>query len=106
MAPEIDIAALRAAHADGAVVVDVREPFEYADAHVPGARLVPLGQIPHHADELPKDEPVYVICASGNRSLTAAAYLRRAGVDARSVAGGTSAWQRAGLPVAEGSRAA
>jgi rhodanese-related sulfurtransferase len=48
--------------------------------------------------------PVYVICASGNRSLAAADYLIRTGIDARSVAGGTAAWQRAGLPVVRGTR--
>ena len=106
MAPEVDIPAFSAAHADGAAVIDVRESFEYATGHVPGATLVPLGQVPQRVDDLPRDERVYVICATGNRSLTAAEYLRRAGVDAVSVAGGTTAWERDGRPVARGSRAA
>jgi len=88
------------------MVIDVREPFEYVNGHVPGAALVPMGQLPARTGDLPRDLPVYVICASGNRSLTAADYLARAGVDAWSVAGGTGAWTRAGHPVIRGIRAA
>lgn len=106
MTPEIDIPAFGAAHADGAVVIDVRESFEYAMGHVPGATLVPLSRLPGRVGELPRDEPVYVICATGNRSLHAADHLRRAGIDAISVAGGTTAWERLGHPLARGSRAA
>ncbi len=91
------------AHAGGAVVIDVREPFEYITGHVPGARLVPLSQIAAVHAELPRDQRVYVICASGHRSLAAADFLARTGVDAVSVAGGTGAWARAGRPVARGS---
>ena len=103
---EVDLAAFVAAHRDGAVVIDVREPFEYVIGHVPGAALIPMGHLPARTTELPHDVPVYVICASGNRSLTAANYLARAGIDAWSVAGGTSAWARDGHPIARGKRAA
>lgn len=99
---EVDLTAFTAAHRDGAVVIDVREPFEYAAGHVPGAALVPLGQLQRHTAGLPRGVPVYVICASGNRSLAAAHDLTRAGVDAWSVAGGTGAWTRAGHPVLRG----
>jgi rhodanese-related sulfurtransferase len=102
---EVSIDQFTAARADGAFVVDVREPAEYVEGHVPGALLVPLGEIPARAGELPTDEPVYVICASGNRSLRAADYLERAGVDARSVQGGTKGWVGAGNPVVTGSHA-
>jgi rhodanese-related sulfurtransferase len=103
---EVDLTAFAAAHRDGAPVIDVREPFEYAAGHVPGATLVPLGQLPAYTADLPRDVPVYVICASGNRSLAAADYLTRGGIDAWSVAGGTGAWVRAGHPVVCGPRAA
>lgn len=99
---EVDLAAFAAAHAAGAVVVDVREPAEYADGHVPDARLIPLAHVPASLDDLPRDVPVYVVCSSGNRSLRAADFLARVGVDAWSVAGGTSAWARAGGPVVPG----
>ncbi|WP_327010696.1 rhodanese-like domain-containing protein [Dactylosporangium sp. NBC_01737] len=101
---EVDMTTFTAAHRGGAMVIDVREPAEYVAGHVPGARPVPMGQLPDRLAELPRTAPVYVICASGNRSLAAADYLARAGVDAWSVAGGTSAWIRAGHPVLRGTR--
>lgn len=105
MVPETDIQTFAAAHAAGALVVDVREPYEYAMGHVPGARLVPLRRVHAHLGDLPKGPPVYVICASGNRSLAAAGWMRGAGVEAVSVAGGTSAWAGQGRPLVRGARA-
>ncbi len=101
---EVDQATFAAAHQSGAVVIDVREPDEYVAGHVPGARLVPLARLPHQVEGLPLSEPVYVICASGNRSMAATNYLLQAGVDAYSVAGGTGAWSRTGKPVVYGPR--
>ncbi len=103
---EVDLATFAAARRDGATVIDVREPYEYLGGHVPGAELVPLGRLPGHVGGLPRGVPVYVICATGNRSLAAADFLARAGVDAWSVAGGTGAWARAGHPTVRGHRAA
>ena len=102
---EVPLSEFAAAHSDGAVVVDVREPGEYVDGHVPGATLVPMGQVPSRLQELPKDMPIYVICATGSRSLSTTGYLMRAGYDAFSVAGGTGAWARAGHPIVRGPRA-
>lgn len=102
MVPETDVGRFAAAHCQGAFVIDVREPIEYIDGHVPGARLVPMAQLPARVSEFPRGQRVYVICASGNRSYTAAALLRQAGVDAVSVAGGTAHWLRQGRPVARG----
>jgi thioredoxin len=99
---EVDVEELAAAHSAGAVVLDVREPGEYAAGRVPGARLVPLATVPQAVDQLPTDQPVYVICQSGRRSLEAAQFLTGKGVDARSVAGGTSAWVRSGRAVEKG----
>jgi rhodanese-related sulfurtransferase len=99
---EVDLATFANRHRDGAVVIDVREPFEYATGHVPGAESVPLGRLTARSGDLPRDVPVYLICATGKRSLTAAGLVRRAGIDAWSVAGGTAAWQRAGLPITRG----
>jgi rhodanese-related sulfurtransferase len=101
---EVDLATFAAAVADGAMVIDVREPYEYIAGHVSGARLIPLGQVANRVAELPKADPVYVICASGARSVSAADYLSRAGIDARSVVGGTGGWQRSGRPVVAGAR--
>lgn len=99
---EISIDQFLAATSAGAFVLDVREPAEYIRGHVPGAVLVPLGDVPARRGDLPKDRPVYVICASGNRSLTAAEYLARAGFEAYSVRGGTRSWAGAGHPVVTG----
>jgi rhodanese-related sulfurtransferase len=101
---EVDLAVFAAAHTTGAVVIDVREPEEYVAGHVPGARLMPLGRLAQHLAEVPAGQRVYVICASGNRSLVAANLLARAGVDAVSVAGGTGGWQRTGRSVTFGTR--
>ncbi|MEV0738461.1 rhodanese-like domain-containing protein [Streptomyces sp. NPDC050549] len=103
MAREVTQEAFAAAWADGALVVDVREADEYTAGHVPGARPMALRTVPGRCGELPTDRPVFVICASGNRSRTAADLMTSRGIDACSVAGGTSAWARAGRPVAAGS---
>jgi rhodanese-related sulfurtransferase len=103
--PEIDVAAFAAAHADGAVVIDVREPYEYVSGHVPRAQLIPMAHVHASLHALPTDEPVYVICQSGNRSLTAGSWLRTAGIDAVSVAGGTGEWLRQGRPIVRGAHA-
>ncbi len=105
MVPEIDLSAFAAARADGAVVIDVRERHEYAGGHVPGARPVPLALVDTRARELPRNRPVFVICESGNRSAQAVGRLRREGVDAISVAGGTSAWAAQGRPLVSGPHA-
>lgn len=102
MVREVDVRAFAAAHRDGAVVVDVREPHEYASGHVPGATMIPMDFVHQQMRDLPRNEPVYVICASGNRSLTAASWMNSAGISAVSVSGGTSAWQSAGGPLVTG----
>ena len=99
--PEIDIEEFAAAR-DGGTVVDVREPREFVAGHVPGATLIPMGQLSSRLTELDKDSRVFVICASGNRSLAMTDLLRASGFDAVSVAGGTSGWARSGRPVEGG----
>ena len=100
--PEIDIDELDQRRASGAVVVDVRQPDEYEEGHVPGARLIPLAEVPERVGDVPTDGPVLVICGSGGRSLRAAEFLRTHGLDAVNVAGGTRAWVESGRPVARG----
>jgi rhodanese-related sulfurtransferase len=83
---------------DCPVVVDVREPWEYRQGHVPGAVLIPLGQLSARLNELDPQRPVAVICASGNRSQSAAALLGQKGFKTvYNVSGGTGAWQYSGL---------
>lgn len=86
-----------------ALMVDVREPAEWRTVRAAGARHLPLRDLGRHAAELPKDMPIYLICASGNRSRTAAGVLLAAGFASPvSVRGGMNAWIRAGLPVERG----
>lgn len=83
---------------DCPVVVDVREPWEYRQGHVPGAVLIPLGQLSSRLNELDPERPVAVICASGSRSQSAAALLGQKGFKAiYNVLGGTGAWMHSGL---------
>lgn len=100
---EIHVDDLQALIVDGALVVDVRMPDEYAEAHVPGALLVPLPELPERHGELPDADTVYVVCRSGARSLKACEFLVGTGRNAVNVAGGTLAWLEAGHPAATGS---
>ena len=99
---EIDIQKFASVLADGGNVIDVREPGEYVAGHVPGARLVPMGQLPSRLGELDRSRPLYVVCASGNRSGAMVSLLHQKGFDAVNVAGGTNAWVRSGRPVTTG----
>lgn len=99
---QIDAAGLAVVLEDGGILIDVREPREYAEAHVPGATLIPMGQLSARMVELDPLKPVYVICASGNRSGAMTDLLTAAGYDAVNVAGGTTGWTRTGRPVARG----
>jgi rhodanese-related sulfurtransferase len=85
-----------------ALVVDVREQAEYAQAHILNSRLLPLSQIEARMVDIEKfkDKPVIVYCATGNRSNSAAAVLRKSGFsNVSNLSGGFAAWQQAGLPV-------
>lgn len=99
---EIDIERFAAHRERGVVLVDVRGPEEYAEGHVPGAINIPMDELPSRVEELDRSAPVHVICESGNRSSTMADFLTDAGFSADTVAGGTSAWIRAGRPVQRG----
>ena len=99
MVTEVGLQDLEQALQDKELVLDVRESEEYAAGHVPGAQLLPLSMLPVRLHELPRDRAVYVVCQAGGRSAQAAQLLTAAGVDARSVAGGTAAWTKAGRPV-------
>ena len=79
-----------------ALVVDVREPWEFAEGHVPGARPVPMSQAPTLVGTLPTDQPVYLVCAVGARSGQVAAWLGQQGYDTVNVDGGTQEWVTAG----------
>lgn len=99
--PEIDVHQL-AALGEDVPLIDVREPEEWVEGHVPHARHIPLGDLGRRVDEVPTAGTVYLICRSGARSAHAAGGLRDRGFDAVNVAGGTDAWRAAGRPIATG----
>ena len=83
---------------DGATLVDVREPAEFRDGHIPGAVNIPMGQLSARLDEIDRSRPVCVVCASGNRSAAMTEVLTAAGYDAANVVGGPRAWIESGRP--------
>lgn len=99
----LDVAQARHALARDAVLVDVREEFEWAGGHVPGALHIPLRQLAARRREIPEHRPLLLICRSGRRSAEAAGMLTgllgSQAVDVANVEGGMTAWQRAGFPV-------
>jgi len=96
--PEIDVhEAARRIQAGEALMVDVREPDEWALGRAPQASHLPLSAL--HPDQVPTDRPVLAMCRTGNRSGKAATQLAAAGVDVANVVGGMQAWHAAGLPV-------
>lgn len=87
---------------DGVVLLDVREDDEWAAGHAPGAKHIPLGDLPARVEELaelPDNLPVYVVCRSGGRSARATAWLNASGWDAVNVAGGMKSWHAEGRDV-------
>jgi rhodanese-related sulfurtransferase len=81
------------------LVIDVRQPEEYRQGHIAGAKLIPLGELSNRINELPKDKEIVCVCASGSRSRSATKYLIRQGYNAFDMTGGMIMWQRAKLSV-------
>lgn len=112
---EVTTEQLQQAIRDGARVIDVREPAEYAQSHIREAVNMPRGvlemQLSQHPDvagyddalQRIADKPLYLICKTGGRSALATESLERMGLDkVYSVAGGMSAWAEEKRPVASG----
>lgn len=97
---EVDIAeGRRRAESGQATLLDVRRASEFARGHIPGARNISHTRLASRLEELPKDKPVLVSCLSGGRSGRAAALLQRRGYTVTNLAGGFSAWEKAGAPI-------
>ena len=79
-------------------VIDVREPYELRSGVIPGAQSIPMGSLEQHAATLPKERQYAMVCASGSRSQSAAAYLAEQGYRVANVVGGMSLWLGAGHP--------
>ncbi len=85
---------------EGCALVDVREPVEYAEERIAGAKLIPLSQLETRLSEVGNARPVVVMCRSGKRggeALKKLEALNHSGV--RNLEGGILAWKAAGLPV-------
>jgi rhodanese-related sulfurtransferase len=83
-----------------AIVIDVREPSEFATGHIAGAQLVPLSTLPDACSSWDRDQPMMLVCLGGRRAEKAMHLLRRKGFSSVSVlAGGMEAWRAAGKPV-------
>ncbi len=87
---------------DGTFVLDVRTPEEWNDFHAPNTTLIPLDELAARVNELPKDQPILVVCRSGNRSKTGRDILVQAGFNATSMEGGLNAWRDSGYPTVSG----
>jgi len=97
---EISVGALeRLLDDSNMTVLDVRQPAEWAEGHIRGAKFITGAEIPERLNELSMTEPLAVVCGSGYRSAVIASFLRARGHnEVHSVIGGMSAWHRAGLP--------
>ncbi len=84
------------------MVLDVREPFEWEEGHVPGAIHIPMRQVVERTGELPRDRSIALICRGGPRSsLAGSALLARGFTKLLNTWGGMASWIEAGLPVAQ-----
>jgi len=83
-------------------VIDVRQPNEYRNGHIVGAKLIPLGELTQKMKKLPQSKEIVCVCASGNRSRSATRILVDAGYDATNMKGGMHAWRRSRFPVKKG----
>jgi rhodanese-related sulfurtransferase len=89
-----------------AVLLDVREPDEWAAGHVDGARHIPMNDIPRRTAELDQDTDLVVVCKVGGRSAQVTAYLNQQGYRAANLDGGMLAWAAARRPMVSDTSAA
>lgn len=100
--PSVSVADLPA----DAVLIDVREDYEWVEGRIEGSVHVPMNQVPQRLSYEPEtftsDQPVVIVCAVGGRSAHVTAWLLQNGVDAVNLEGGISAWMSAGRPLTSG----
>ena len=102
--PELSSAQLQAVllEDEPPLVIDIREPYEWRLVRMPGARHLPMNDVPAQLETLPRDRAVVVLCAHGSRSYSVAAWLIEQGIEASSLAGGISQWASQGGVVEQG----
>jgi rhodanese-related sulfurtransferase len=81
------------------MILDVRQPDEFRQGHIAGAKLIPVTELRRRVKELPQGREIVCVCASGNRSSSAAKILAQEGYTVLDLQGGMLAWKRAKLPV-------
>ncbi|MBI5702988.1 MAG: rhodanese-like domain-containing protein [Chloroflexi bacterium] len=103
MPREVSVTEAAALRDAGAFILDVRQPEEWNESHIPGATLIPLGELASRVNELPKDQKIVVVCRSGNRSAQGRDILLAAGFEqVTSMAGGIKQWTAAGFETVSG----
>ncbi len=103
LSPEISVADAAKLDPKDWFFLDVREPSEWEEAHIPYATLIPLGDLTARLTEIPKDKNIVVVCRSGNRSAVGRDLLLNSGfTSVTSMAGGVSTWQARGHPIVTG----
>ncbi|MBN1373348.1 MAG: rhodanese-like domain-containing protein [Anaerolineaceae bacterium] len=103
LASQISVAQAAELRDSGAFVLDVREVDEWNQLHVPGATLIPLGELASRVNEVPRDQTVVVMCRSGNRSQEGRDILKAAGFEnVTSMSGGIIQWSAAGYETVTG----
>ena len=100
---EVDcVGALELMNHKNAFILDVREDTEYKSGHLLNSKLIPLGKLTGRIGELERyrEQPIVVVCRSGNRSASACASLKKQGfAQAYNLSGGVMAWQKSNLPL-------
>jgi rhodanese-related sulfurtransferase len=81
------------------LLLDVRQPAEFRQGHIAGAKLMPLNELHKRMKELPQGREIVCVCDSGSRSSSAAKTLAKEGYAVFDMQGGMVAWKRAKLPV-------
>jgi rhodanese-related sulfurtransferase len=100
---EVSVDEAAAMRDDGAFVLDVRQPEEWVEIHIPDATLIPLGELAARVAEVPKDQEILVYCRSGNRSQEGRDILKAAGFEnVTSMDGGIKDWAAAGYETVSG----
>jgi len=80
-------------------IVDVREPKEWREGRIEGARHIPMDDLPDRMEEKEVERKIVTVCRSGARSGEMAEFLQSKGLDAANMEGGMTEWAKRGLPV-------
>lgn len=100
---EIPVAQAASMRDKGSFLLDVRQPEEWSEGHIPGSTLIPLGELESRVGDVPRNREIVVVCRSGNRSKRGRDILLKAGFDrVTSMTGGLIAWKAERRPTISG----